>query len=424
MSIDASSLGISLEEKENWRRNMEVTVPASIVREEEARAADKLAARARLKGFRKGRVPRKVIESRFGGSLRKEALDSLVNEAYKKALDLKQLRPISEGEIQNIEYAAEEDLVFSITFDIHPEIEINRLGGFTVERPLTEVTDDHVDKVLQRIREQNGAWRPLEEGSPVDGNLVSVNIRRLEGNESEDQGREYEFVLGRGDALPDIEKAIKSLELGGNGEFEISFPSDFPDEDRRGDKEHIELTFLGLKELELPELGDDLAKQAGEFDTLDDLRVGVLEDLKREAGNQAEAAVRSRLLDLLVQANPFDIPISMVDRYIEGVVGDEQDLEPEKLKDVHDSIRPEAEKAVKRILILDRIAETQSLIVTSEEIDTRVSEISEINNSTPEKIYASLQKSGQLDSLKRELTEKKIFEFLEEQSEITDDTTA
>lgn len=424
MSIDASSLGISLEEKENWRRNMEVTVPASIVREEEARAADKLAARARLKGFRKGRVPRKVIESRFGGSLRKEALDSLVNEAYQKALDLKQLRPISEGEIQNIEYAEEEDLVFSITFDIQPEIEINRLGGFTVERPLTEVTDDHVDKVLQRIREQNGAWRPLEEGSPVDGNLVSVKIRRLEGNESEDQGREYEFVLGRGDALPDIEEAIKSLELGGNGEFEISFPNDFPDEERRGDKEHIELTFLGLKELELPELGDDLAKQAGEFDTLDDLRVGVLEDLKREAGNQAEAAVRSRLLDLLVQANPFDIPISMVDRYIEGVVGDEQNLEPEKLKDVHDSIRPEAEKAVKRILILDRIAETQSLIATNEEIDTRISEISEINNSTPEKIYVSLQKSGQLDSLKRELTEKKIFEFLEEQSEVTDDTTA
>ena len=114
----------------------------------------------------------------------------------------------------------------------------------------------------------------------------------------------------------------------------------------------------------------------------------------------------------------------MVDRYIEGVVGDEQNLEPEKLKDVHDSIRPEAEKAVKRILILDRIAETQSLIVTSEEIDTRVSEISEINNSTPEKIYASLQKSGQLDSLKRELTEKKIFEFLEDQSEVTDETMA
>ena len=403
---------------------MVVTVPASIVREEEARAADKLAARARLKGFRKGRVPRKVIESRFGGSLRKEALDSLVNEAYKKALDLKQLRPISEGEIQDIKYAAEEDLVFSITFDIHPEIEITRLGGFTVERPLAEVTDDHVGKVLQRIREQNGAWRPLEEGAPVDGNLVSVKIRRLEGNELDDQGREYEFILGRGDALPDIEEAIKSLKLGGDGEFEISFPNDFPDEDRRGDKERIELTFLGLKELELPELGDDLAKQAGEFDTLDDLKVSVLEDLKREAGNQAEAAVRSRLLDLLVQANPFDVPISMVDRYIEGVLGDEQNLEPDKLKDVQDSIRPEAEKAVKRILILDRIAETQSLIATNEEIDTRISEISEINNATPEKIYASLKKSGQLDSLKRELTEKKIFEFLEDQSEVTDETMA
>ena len=185
MSLDASSLVISLEEKKNWRRSMEVTVPADVVRKEEARAAEKLASRARLKGFRKGKVPRQVIESRFGGSLRQEALDNLVSEAYKKALALKELRPISEGEIENINYRPEEDLVFSIVFDIHPEIEISRLGGFAVERPVTEVTEDHIDKVLDRIREQNGAWQPIETGLPEDGNLVSVNIRRLDDDQSD-----------------------------------------------------------------------------------------------------------------------------------------------------------------------------------------------------------------------------------------------
>ena len=423
MSVDASSLEISVEEREHWRRNMQVTVPADVVRQEEARAAGRLASRARLKGFRKGRVPRRVIESRFGGSLRQEALDNLVGEAYRKALALKQLRPISEGEIQNIKYEPEEDLVFSIAFDIHPEIEISRLGGFAVERPVTEVTNEHVDKVLTRIREQNGAWKPMEEGSPADGNLVSVSIRRLDSDES-DEGREYEFILGQGDALPDIEAAIKSLEPDGKGEFDISFPDDFTDEDRRGDVERIELTFLGRKELELPELGDDLAKQAGEFETLDDLKASVRDDLEKEAGNQAEAVLRGRLLDLLVEANPFDVPVSMVDRYIDGIVGEEPKLEPDQLQDVQDSIRPEAEKAVKRILVLDRIAETQALAATDEEIDSRVAQIAEVNNSTPENIYANLQKSGRLETLKRELTEQKIFSFIEEQSEITDGTAA
>ena len=424
MSLDASSLVISLEEKENWRRSMEVTVPADVVRKEEARAAEKLASRARLKGFRKGKVPRQVIESRFGGSLRQEALDNLVSEAYKKALALKELRPISEGEIENINYRPEEDLVFSIVFDIHPEIEISRLGGFAVERPVTEVTEDHIDKVLDRIREQNGAWKPIETGLPEDGNLVSVNIRRLDDDQS-DEGREYEFILGQGDALPDIEVAIKSLELNGKGEFDISFPDDFPDEDRRGDLERIELTVLGRKELELPELGDDLAKQAGEFETLDDLKSGVREDLQKEAGNQAEAVVRGRLLDLLIEANPFDVPVSMVDRYIDGVVGEEsKNLEPDKLKDVQDSIRPEAEKAVKRILILDEIADTQSLTANDDEIDAQIAEIAEANNTTVEDVYTNLQKSGRLDMLKRELTEKKIFSFIENQSQITDGTAA
>ena len=130
---------MSVEEQERWRRIVSVTVPASVVQHEEQRAAKKLASRARLKGFRKGRVPAKVIKSRFGGTLRQEALDKLIGEAYRAALAAQDLKPISEGEIKDLSYEPEQDLVFSIAFDVQPEIELARLGGFAVERPVADV---------------------------------------------------------------------------------------------------------------------------------------------------------------------------------------------------------------------------------------------------------------------------------------------
>jgi|AP95_1055475.scaffolds.fasta_scaffold02711_6 trigger factor len=419
MSVEASSLQISVEEGDRWRRNMSVTVPASVVREEEARAAKKLASRARLKGFRKGRVPAHVIESRFGGALRQEALDRLIGEAYKKALASQELRPISEGEIQDISYEPEQDLMFSIAFDVHPDIEVSRLGGFAIERPVATIKDEHTERVLTRIQEQNGVWKPVETGQPEERDLVAVRIRKLDGAEG-DEGKEYEFVLGQGDALPDIEVAITTLETGGQGEFEIGFPDDFPDETKRGDSERVEVTLLGRKQLELPELGDDLARQVGAFDTLDELKARVRDDLEKDANEQAEAVVRGRLLDLLVDANPFEVPVSMVDRYADGAIGEQPEMDPERLDELRDSIRPEAEKAVKRLLLIDRIVETQGLGATEEEIDARVEEIAEASDSTPAKIYASLQKAGRLESLEREMTERKVFDFLKEQSEITD----
>ncbi|HAC07643.1 MAG TPA: trigger factor [Gemmatimonadetes bacterium] len=419
MTVDASSLQVSVEEQERWRRSMSVTVPASVVQQEERRAAKQLASRARLKGFRKGRVPAKVIESRFGGTLRKEALDKLVGEAYRTALAAQDLTPISEGEIQELSYEPEQDLVFSISFDIQPQIEIGRLGGFAIERPVAEVNDEHVDKVLARIQEQNGAWKPVAQGQPEDRDLVAVRIKKVEG-ETTDEGKEYEFLLGQGDALPDIETAIKSLEAGASGEFDVAFPEDSPDKARRGETERVHITLVARKVQELPELDDALAKQVGDFETLDNLKTRVREDLDKEAGEEVENVVRGRLLDMLLDANPFEVPASMVDRYADGVIGEQPNLDPERLEEIRASIRVEAERAVKRILIIEKVADTQGLAATEDDIDARVEEIAEANASTAAKVYASLQKAGRLEMLERELTERKVFDFLKEQSEIID----
>ena len=425
MAIDAARLQVSVQEQERWRRRMSVTVPAAVVREEEQRTAKQFASQARLKGFRKGRVPTRVIESRFGGALRREALDKLIQEAYRQALQSERLQPISEGQIEDVHYEPEQDLKFEVAFDVQPVIELARLGGFAVKRPVSEVKDQHVDEVLGRIREQNGAWRPVEDGAPVDGDLVSVKIQRLDGTEAE--GRDYEFVLGRGDAIPDIEAAIKTLALGGGaspgstveGEFDITFPEDLAEEARRGAAERVRITLVGRKTLELPPLDDSLAKQVGDFETLAELTAKVREDMEKEGAQRADAVVRARLLDLVLEANPFEVPASMVDRYLDTILGDPKDVPAEKLTEARSQLRPEAERAVKRILAIDRLAEARGLAATEDEIDKKVEEIAAANQTTPAKVYASLQKAGRLESIERELTERKVFDFLTSQSEIT-----
>ena len=129
-------------------------------------------------------------------------------------------------------------------------------------------------------------------------------------------------------------------------------------------------------------------------------------------------AVRRQLLHHLADANPFEVPESMVDRYVESILGDAKDVDPERLAGAKAQIRPEAETAVKRILIIEKIAETQGLAATEEDVDERIETIAEKNDTSPAAVYARLQKAGRLESLEREITERNVFDFLREQSEI------
>jgi trigger factor len=418
MTIDASSLRIALEEEERWRRRLTVTVPASEVDSGRDEAMKKLSSRLKLPGFRKGKIPPNVLEQRFGSSLQQETLDKVIGAAYRVALESEELRPISEGQVEDINYQPASDLTFSIAFDVHPEIELARLGGFVVERPAVEVTDEQVDQVLDRLRDQNAVWHPAEDGAPEEGDLVTVQILRLDEGSEDTEAKSYEFVLGTGDAIPDVEEAIKSLEPGQSSAFAVTFPQDFPEESRQGESQQLEVTLMGRRQKELPALDDEFARSIGDFEGLEDLGQRVRADLEKEAENRVEGTVRGRLTDFVLEANPFTVPRSMVERYVDSLLGDTEGADLQKIEEIKASIRPEAERAVKRILVLDRIAETQDLRATEDEIDERVEGIAESSGKSPAEVYGRLQKSGALEQLERELTENKVFDFLKGQSEI------
>jgi trigger factor len=428
-----SALKVEVQEPRSWSRRLSITVPAERVQSTRSAITSQFARTAKLPGFRKGKLPNRVIEQRFGPSIEQETLDRLIQDAYREALDTRGFTPITQGTVDNVRYDQGKDLEFEVEFEVRPEIELSRISGFTVAREEVTVTDADVESVLERLRDDRADWQPAESGNhPGDGDRATVEITVLESTPGAGDGAEprpYRVVLGEQQAIPDVEAAIRTLAPGEDGEFTVTFPDDFPDEERRGEAQRLRIELKEVHCKVLPELDDEFAKQVGDFEDITALRARVLEDLQADAEQRTESEVRQQLLQNILDANAFDVPASMVDRYLDHMTGhshgDGKDQhqhtpeEDERLAQVREGLRPQAEWGLKRMLVIERLAEQEGLQATQDEIDARVEKLAESHGRTPSEVWLQLEKSGQLEVLEREITEGKVFEHLKSQNTIT-----
>jgi trigger factor len=431
MSPDTTDLKISLQEQPSWSRRLSITVPAERVQRTRSSVSSQITRNARMPGFRKGKLPQRVLEQRFGASIEQETLDRSIQEAFREALQAQGLAPISQGKVDNIQYEKGQDLTFDVEFEVRPEIQLERVSGFTLSRPPSEVGEDDVESILERLRDERATWEALaEDARPGYGDQVTVEItaKDAEGNPVEgEEARTYRFVLGEGQAIPDVEQAIMTLQTGQEGEFTVRFPDDFPDEERRGEEQHLHIALKTAQSKVLPEVDDEFAKGLGEFESLEALRARILEDLRADAEQRAESELRGQLVEQIVEANPFEVPASMVERYLDYMTGHSHadgeehhhtPEEEERIQRQRDQLRPQAEWGMKRMMVVERIAEQEGLSATQDEIDARVEELAAKHERTPSEVWLQLEKSGQLEVLEREITEDKVFRFLLEQNTV------
>ncbi len=421
MSPDTLDLKIEVQQPQAWTRRMTVTVPAERVQRAREAVISRIAQNVRLPGFRKGKLPSRIVEQRFGPAVDQETLDRIIQEAYREALEAEGLAPINQGQIDKIQYERGTDLVFEVEFEVRPEIELARVSGFVVSRPGAEVGEDEVGSVIQQLREDRSVWQPAAEGVRPDyGDEVTVEITARTPEGEPEETHNYRFILGEGQAIPMVEDAIRTLQAGEEGEFTVQFPEDFPDEARRGEEQHLHIKLLDLRQRVLPEEDDELARSVGDFETLEALRARVLEDLRRDAEQRAEGAVRGQLLDQILEANRFDLPESMIERYLEHMVSparpeEKRQLSPEeeeRISQLKMNLRPQAEWTLKRMMVVESLAEREGLRATQDEIDARVEELAQRHERTLSEVWLQLEKSGQLDALEREITEDKVFGYL------------
>jgi trigger factor len=422
-----TELTVDIQEPNSWSRRLSITVPSERVRRARQSVAARIAGNVRLPGFRKGKTPSTLVERQFGPAIEQETVDRVIQETYREVLDKHDFKPITQGQVEHVHYhGAGGDLHFEVEFEVQPVVELARTEGFQIVRPADAVGDDEVDSLLERLRQERAQLHPLAEGAKADyGDLVVVEITDLD--EAVEEGaapeaRQFRFELGEGQAIPDIEQAIMTLAPEEEGEFTVTYPEDFADEAQAGQQQRLHIRVVEARKKELPALDDEFARGLGEFETLDALRTRVRSDMQADAAKRADSAMRDALVQQIVEANPFDVPGSMVDRYLSFMMGENPDREggqrqrspedEERFSQLRAIMRPQAEQALRRMMVVEHIAEREGLRPTADDVDARVEALAEQHGRTPSDLWVELERSGQMQALEAEILEDKVFEHL------------
>lgn len=412
-----SDLQVTVETPGGWARKLSIRVPADRLEKEKQEAAKRLAQKVRLPGFRKGKVPSHVLEKKFGPAVEQEMLEKVMNTAYREAIQQENLSPISQAAIENVHYHAGEDLTFDVHFEVRPEIELNRLGGFSVQRPRPEVGEAEVGRVIDRLKEEHAVWKPIDAGQAmVVGDMAVVEITSLDGPNA-NQPKRYQIFLGQDQVRPQIEELIRSMSPGEESEFTVDLPEGEDESITRPNP--IRIHVIEAKRPEFPPIDDEFAKSLGSFESLADLKEKVRADLDKESEAESERALRAQLVGHILEANPFDVPDTMVNHYLDQTIRPRKGDDPAKIEEMKQAVRPQAVQGLRRLLLVDRVAEIEGLRATPEEVDARVEELaSRFNKSLPE-VRAQFQKSGRLGELEESITEEKVFDYLKSLSDIS-----
>ncbi|MCH8143409.1 MAG: trigger factor [Gemmatimonadetes bacterium] len=411
-----TDIQITRTKDEPGETTLRVEAPVERVQAAERKAASRYAKRVRLPGFRKGKVPLNVIRRRFGDAIKEAVVQELLQESWKLALEKEDLEPIAEPRIRGLKIEENSPVTFEILVEVKPEVNVERLGGFSLQRKVAPVSDEMVGEQLEELRRQKARWVPVEGEKPQPGQMVRITIDTEKDGE-EKEGRPYELVIGQDQALPEVEDKIMQLLPGETTDTTITFPSDTEDQSKQGHTISARITLYEVKEQQLPELDGAFAAEVGDFDSVDDLREAVRKDLEENAKREADADVRRQLVEQIAAANDIPAPQSLVNRLLAAYreayrVPDDQ---ADKFAAEFVSM---AETQVKRDLLLEHIAERHDLKATEEDIDERVEKIATARDTEPGKVFASLQRENRIKELERSITEEKVFAYLLEQSPV------
>jgi trigger factor len=396
--------------------SLAVTVPLEQVQAAEERAVSTYQRRARLPGFRRGKAPAAIVKKQFADDIRQQALQELIRESWKVALDQEALKPIADPHIHNLKWEAGAPVTFEFHVEVKPVLKLDRIGKFRLTRKVAPISEEQVTAQLNELRSEKAPWTPVSGEKPVAKDLVQVTIATREGDQAKDP-QPYQLVLGEGRAIPEVEERIMGMLPGETTDATVRFPADFPEEAKRGQTRDIRLTLREVKRQQLPALDDALARELGDFDSLDALRAAVRQDLELDAAREADRSVRGELIEQIVQANRVVAPRPLVERAL-LVSAQAYGIPEERVGQFAQEFRPIAEAQVRRDLILDWIAEQHTLRATAAELDQRLSELAQRRGVPVAELRASLEKAHRLRDVERSLTEEKVFGFLLSQSTV------
>ena len=411
------------------RRELDLEIPAEEVSKAMERVAKEFARIANVPGFRRGKAPISLIRRRFADDIKGEVLQSLVPERVEKAVAEQKLTPVSQPQVDKLDYAEGQPLKFRAVFEVLPDFELGNYKGLEIELPAMDVTDEDVAKALEEMRERAAAFAPVEGRAVENGDFVQLKLLGTPAGGGDPlQADSVLCHIGAEETMAAFNENLRGAKAGEHKNFDAVYPADYPDAKLAGKTYHYATEVLGIKTKKLPELNDEFAKDVSDAATLDELKKKVRESLEHQRDHKHKELLHEKILAALVKLHDFPVPEALVEHQmdvrLERVVRSlaAQGVDPRAVNvDWVTLRRRQQERAaddVKAELIVDRIASAENIEVTEQEVDQELQHLAGHGGESAEAIRARLTKQGALDRMKAKLRSDKTLDWLAQNSRI------
>ncbi|MBR5950993.1 MAG: trigger factor [Actinomycetaceae bacterium] len=394
----------SVEYLEPAKVELTVEVPFEEFKPEIDKAAKEISKQVAIPGFRRGHVPMRVLEAQFGrGVLVQEAVNNSLDGYYAEALKENNLVPLGQPEVDVTEVPAEKgqetDLVFVVKMPVRPEIAIPNPAGYTLEVESVAVSDDEVEERLTSLRERFGTLKDVERAA-AEGDYCTINLRAVIGEEEVDNAEGISYQIGSGNMVDGIDEALTGAKVGD----EKTFTTALAGGEHEGEEAEVTVVVSAIKESELPEADDDFAQMASEFDTIDELRADMREQVAKDKTATQVYAARDLLLEKLSE----EVEVPLPEEIIEAEVKAHLEQEGKEADDEHGKeIREESEKALKTQLMLDVLAEKFNAEASQDELLNSLIQQAQMYGIDPNEFIQMVVQSGQLESFAADMRRNK-----------------
>lgn len=415
---------------EGCRHSLEISIPVQEVEGETSRVVADVQKRAKLPGFRPGKVPTSLVRKQFAGDIRQKVLESLIPKHLQKQFEAGNLNVVGTPDISDVHFHEGEPLRFKAEFEVVPAIELGEYQGVEVPYQDPQVTDEDLAKRIEELRDQKAEFVNIDPRPIENGDFAVVALESIAGVEGEPV-KQDEMVLemGGADTFEAFTENLLGLSPGDEKEFQVTYPPDYGAKRLAGRGVTFHATVKGIRRKELPELNDEFARDLGDYRDLDELREAVRKNLFAQREFEAQQAAKNQIVDKLVEQHQFPIPEVFVERQIKNRVEQSlramaaEGLDPNALQldweKVKASQRDKAVNEVKASMLLSRISEREAIHATRDEVDREVERLARQQREPVAALQMRFEKDGTLGRIANHIQTEKTLSFLFEHARKT-----
>ncbi len=419
---------VSIESLDGLERKMTVQIPSEQVAAAVEKKLRDLSKTVRIDGFRPGKVPLKVVQQKYGPHVRQEVIGDVIESSYREALIQENVRPAGMPSIDSVSSEDSEDVSYTATFEVYPELEVLNLSAIEVDKPVVEITDADFDAMLQNLREQRKQWSETK-GAAKKGYQVMVDFEgRIDGELFEGgAGKDMPVEIGAGQMLQEFENGLEGIKAGEERIVEVNFPEDYHGQDVAGKKAEFTLKATQVSKPELPEIDEDFAKGFGiEDGDVEKLRSDVRANMEKEKNDRLKAHLKNTVLNGLLEHNEIIAPAALVAEEINSLRAQAAQRMNRDMKEVDESSFPDElfrEEATRRVqlgLLVGEVIKKEKVELDQALVESTIEEMA-VSYEQPDQVREYYRQNQQArSSVESMVLEDQVVAHILEQAKVTE----